>query len=363
MLDRIKAILGYIGLWKGRASPDGGSPFDALSSSIGLLGTGGSYSVFSPEELVSRRLNSWKGWFCSAGCENIYINNDGNLYIGECKTGGMRGNIYDNHVDVPSEWIECDQDRCRYVQDMRLRKARRRELISQRLPPSRKPVEGEAKGFDRVVPYSRGDFEKFPMSVTWNLGRHCNYSCHYCHPSISNNYESHKSWGSLKHAADNIEKHFLFGKRARWILTGGEPTVNPKFMDLVKYLHEKGHRLHTQTNAGRRTDYYEELVGYSSIGFSVHLRYFQEEAFLGICRSLMDRVGSGRAKNGFEIHIMVPPDTLDMALNIKDKILGLPGFDNFSHIHLKPLHKIGIKKADGMLEYDGDEYERILAHA
>ena len=339
--------------------------FGDLSTSVDLVNANGECASFSPEELMSRKLNSWKGWYCSAGSENIYVNHDGNVYVGACKVGGVMGNVYDYSLDVAQEWIECDEEWCMCGQDMQLRKARTKELVPRSFPPFKKIANKEIREYDWVLPNQFDGFSRFPRSVTWDLGRRCNYSCHYCHPSISNTYESHKSWGSLKHAADNIIKNFARGKKVKWIFTGGEPTINPNFMELIKYLHEKWHNLHTQTNASRRADYYSELIEYSSIGISLHLEYYREEKFLGVCRAIREKMADhkGAAKHWFEIRIMVAPNTIETALGIREKILTLPGFENFQNIHFSPLYKTGLEEtADRMVEYDGDEYERIIAH-
>ena len=337
------------------------------SASVNLVNTDGECASFSPEELMSRRLNSWKGWYCSAGSENIYISHDGNLYVGTCKVGGMRGNVFDGHFDLPGTWIQCDKEWCMCGHDMRLRKARRKDLIPMCSPQSIKTTNNKLKDGDWVMPYHFNAFKHFPAFITWDIGRRCNYSCHYCHPHVSNTYEAHKTWGSLHYAVDKVLDFFLdhYRVRAKWVFTGGEPTINPDFMRLVEYLFAKGHIIHTQTNASRHADYYAKLIEYSSIGISLHLEYYREDKFLNICRAVMDKMMSGNknaSEQWFEIRIMVPPRMYAMALDIKNKILGLPRFSNFRNIHFSPLYKIG-GETDQMLEYDDGEYAQIIAHA
>ena len=321
--------------------------------------------LLSPEEVMAHRFNSWKGWSCSAGIENIYVSHDGNVYVGTCKVGGMICNIFDGLHEFPQQWTVCNKEWCMCGQDMQLRKTRRKELIPKCYPPTEESIDHDLKDFDWVMPYHFDSFKRFPKFVTWDLGRRCNYSCHYCHPSISNTYESHKSWGSLKFAVDTIVECFTKEEKARWIFTGGEPTINPHFMTLVKYLYERGHSLHTQTNAGRHFNYYAELIEYSSIGISLHLKYYRESSFLKTCQAIIDkkRDNENAARCWFGIRIMVPPKMLQMALDIKSSILALPGFEDFQHIHLSPLYKTGVNETDQMLEYDKDEHNQIIAHA
>jgi MoaA/NifB/PqqE/SkfB family radical SAM enzyme len=79
-----------------------------------------------------------------------------------------------------------------------------------------------------------------PMVVTWDLGRRCNYDCTYCESTRHDNISAH-------HSLDEFKSTFSFIKQ--WVglynehrnektntsinFTGGEPTVNPNFWDLV----------------------------------------------------------------------------------------------------------------------------------
>lgn len=335
------------------------------TKSVSFVNLSGESMALSSEEILSRRLNSWKGWFCSAGRENLYISHDGNVYVATCKVGGVKGNVFDCFFPLQKKWTRCAKERCMCGQDMQLRKARTEDLILKtNSVPSEQSTVNHLTHVDWVVPYHFETFLDFPKFVTWDLGRRCNYSCDYCHPSISNTYEAHKSWGSLKYAADNIEVSFLRGAKAKWVFTGGEPTINPSFMNLIKYLREKGHNLHTQTNGSRTPNYYAELIEYSSVGISLHLKYYQEKSFLKTCQAVIDQQqGEGRARYmWFGIRIMVPPKMLKMALEIKHKILSLPRFESFQNIHLSPLYKTELFKIDEMIEYDKEEYDEIIAH-
>lgn len=58
------------------------------------------------------RNNSWKGWSCSAGIENILVDWDGNIFRGWCKVGGAIGNVRDESITFPEDWISCTKDLC-----------------------------------------------------------------------------------------------------------------------------------------------------------------------------------------------------------------------------------------------------------
>ncbi len=82
-----------------------------------------------------------------------------------------------------------------------------------------------------------------PMMVTWDLGRRCNYDCSYCEDLHHNNYSRHRTVDELKHALDFIKEYIDIYNSSRTNhfethlnFTGGEPTVNPNFWDLVDYV-------------------------------------------------------------------------------------------------------------------------------
>ena len=100
------------------------------------------------------------------------------------------------------------------------------------------------------------------FSVDWYIGKRCNFSCSYCVDYLHDNHSPHVPLENMKILADAIiDKH---GHNVYWSLTGGEPTINPKFMDLCKYIkNERGARhISLTTNGSRTAKYLKELYQY-----------------------------------------------------------------------------------------------------
>jgi sulfatase maturation enzyme AslB (radical SAM superfamily) len=82
------------------------------------------------------------------------------------------------------------------------------------------------------------------FQVTWDLGRRCNYDCSYCPAIRHDNFSPHASLEELKKNADFVFKYISLYmkyrnyKEASISFTGGEPTVNPNFIEFIKYLNE-----------------------------------------------------------------------------------------------------------------------------
>ena len=83
------------------------------------------------------------------------------------------------------------------------------------------------------------------FQVTWDVGRRCNYDCSYCPTHRHDNFSPHASLEDLKKNADFVLRYidlymtYRFYKRASINFTGGEPTVNPNFIEFIGYLKKR----------------------------------------------------------------------------------------------------------------------------
>jgi len=83
------------------------------------------------------------------------------------------------------------------------------------------------------------------FQITWDLGRRCNYDCSYCPPHRHDNFSRHATFDELKSSVDFVLKYadlyntYRNYKEVGFTFTGGEPTVNPYFIDFFKYLRAK----------------------------------------------------------------------------------------------------------------------------
>jgi MoaA/NifB/PqqE/SkfB family radical SAM enzyme len=108
------------------------------------------------------------------------------------------------------------------------------------------------------------------IKVEWNLGKRCNYDCSYCPSVIHDNFSLHTDINILKKTVDKLAK---INKPIRLSFTGGEPTVHPKFQELISYSKEKGISWISITTNGTRTfDFYKSLPVDQYV-FSLHFEY------------------------------------------------------------------------------------------
>jgi len=79
--------------------------------------------------------------------------------------------------------------------------------------------------------------------LVWDLGKRCNFDCTYCHSGMHNNFSPHSSLEELKETMVFIDEYYTL--YSQWhktprvgsiTFTGGEPTVNPAFYNLITWI-------------------------------------------------------------------------------------------------------------------------------
>jgi sulfatase maturation enzyme AslB (radical SAM superfamily) len=82
------------------------------------------------------------------------------------------------------------------------------------------------------------------LTVTWDVGRRCNYDCTYCPAHRHDNFSPHASLETLQDTAKFVFEYgelltrFKTNKRLNLNFTGGEPTVNPNFLKFGEWLRD-----------------------------------------------------------------------------------------------------------------------------
>ncbi len=145
--------------------------------------------------------------------------------------------------------------------------------------------------------------ERRPV-VVWNITRRCNLRCVHCYSDSDNQrYPGELTWDEMVRVVDDLAD---FGVPVL-LLSGGEPTIHPRFLDLSRYARAKGLRLTLSTN-GTLID--EEMaaqlkeLGYGYVGISLDGIGETHDRFRGrfgtfdkvmrairACRSIEQKVG------------------------------------------------------------------------
>jgi len=121
------------------------------------------------------------------------------------------------------------------------------------------------------------------FSITWMLGKRCNYSCVYCPDYWHDNTSQHHSLEKLQSSWLKLHQQ-TFKKDLKYKIsfTGGEVTANKNFLPFVKWLKENYNcdKILVSTNGSAGKNYYLKLAKeVSDIIFSVHSEFINEQEF------------------------------------------------------------------------------------
>ena len=118
--------------------------------------------------------------------------------------------------------------------------------------------------FDNSVVESAGLEMNFPIvhQILWDITRRCNYDCDYCWPSVHNNVEPHHEYEKIIQTIDKAVDHWAEGDEIRWNFGGGEPSMHPKFLEILEYLNYKKQWVLVTTNGSRSKKFWSEAVKY-----------------------------------------------------------------------------------------------------
>jgi MoaA/NifB/PqqE/SkfB family radical SAM enzyme len=117
------------------------------------------------------------------------------------------------------------------------------------------------------------------FSVVWDTGRFCNYDCTYCEATRHNNFSKHKplsefkdTFKFIKEWTDTYNEHRITPAPVHINFTGGEPTANPNFWELIDHIKSHpGYTLSLTTNGAWPKKKSEKIAeNFASVTVSYH---------------------------------------------------------------------------------------------
>jgi MoaA/NifB/PqqE/SkfB family radical SAM enzyme len=291
----------------------------------------GEWRDWSTDELVGNKYNYLKGWKCGAGVENLFIDMDGNVWTASCREGGRLGNVFQN-FSIPDKWIDCTKDICSCGADLFIPKVSKIEFKNL-LNKSNGGVtnfQKRNKELETFVALER-THASTKKQIYWEIGRRCNYDCGYCWPWIHNNTEQHKTLEVLMSATKKLEETFTKGQSVNFIISGGEPTVNPGFLEWLTYLNTQGHHISLHSNGSRLPKYYRDVIHYGDLNLSVHFEFYNKDKFLKVVEAVLDEKikHDNEGVGHLEIKVMMPPGFLEKALELENDLKNISDFINY----------------------------------
>lgn len=283
---------------------------------------------------------------------------------------GLMGNIREG-LDVPDDYLTCPYDHCGCGADVILSKCAKTKHFPL-MDVTLNGVEGTTRvdNFSETIEDSVAVEMNFPIpyQVLWDLGRRCNYNCTYCWPAVHSNTEKFPSKLAVINALDMIIDHWSYGEPIRWNFGGGEPTMHPDFIDILKHLKSRNQWVLVTTNGSRSTKFWREAVQYvNSVNMSAHFASMDlykgnEDRFVEICKIIMDHHDKVDDDNWLEIKLMTPPGLLERAQNFRDRINAIenwhtPGANGRQKGSMSLVPIRDIEDASSLVEYSENEIE------
>lgn len=155
------------------------------------------------------------------------------------------------------------------------------------------------------------------IKVEWNLGKRCNYDCGYCPTEIHDNTSPHTDIEILKYTVDKLN---ALNKPIRLSFTGGEPTVHPKFEELINYAKHVGISwINVTTNGTRKPEWYinQRVDQYV---FSLHFEHDWKRV-----SNTVAKVYQGKP-DGTLVHVIAHHDCMDNVREVAEyfKVIKVP---------------------------------------
>ena len=137
---------------------------------------------------------------------------------------------------------------------------------------------------DEQLKWSSYDFTKIPyddivqvgqrtllyrdlFTVSWLLGRFCNYRCSYCWPYARSDRKDHRPTELCLKTIDSIKEQARGNgfNSFHFSLSGGEPTFHPGYLDILNYLandvsNTNYTSVHMTSNCSRPMKWFEQYV-------------------------------------------------------------------------------------------------------
>ena len=239
---------------------------------------------------------------------------------------GLLGNIFDG-FDLPTARAICKWKSCGCGADVFLAKAKN-DAAFENLAVYKDGFNGQYKTNQNLINSIKntdivGMEPNFPIpyQILWDLGRNCNYDCSYCWPSVHNRDSSHKSLETLITTADKIITKWSINQPIRWNFGGGEPTINPNFLNFIKYLKERNQFVLVTSNGSRPRKYWKDAIQHiNSVNLSVHFEFAEESKLLVNIEEICQHFDDHDDDHWLEIKLMCNPQSINRALVLRDDI-------------------------------------------
>lgn len=154
--------------------------------------------------------------------------------------------------------------------------------------------------FNQIVRFGQRTMLDRPLfSVSWILGRFCNYKCSYCWPYARSDKLDHLPFETYTNAVDEIKRQARENgfNQFHWSFSGGEPTAYKELLNLIRHLDDgvqtPYQSVHMTTNLSPGSKWWGSFCDITkdlqrrSITASYHAEFAKEQEFGDKCLQLI----------------------------------------------------------------------------
>jgi organic radical activating enzyme len=147
------------------------------------------------------------------------------------------------------------------------------------------------------------------LVVEWLLSSVCNYRCSYCPPELHDGRLRFPEWEAIEDFSRRLI-HAYRGRDVTLLLTGGEPTVYRRLLDLADLVHELGGAVAVLSNGSRALGWWEHAAGHlDEVILSYHAESADAARFVELASFLAPRVR-------LQVNVVMAPRHFDACLAV-----------------------------------------------
>ena len=292
--------------------------------------------------------NSFRNWYCGVGFNFLSVRQDGTVFGSVCRNGGKMGNIF-TEFKLPDEPIRCPVSKCTCGADHYILKSKRKRDFKYLRKTKEVKILKDEK-IKTLVGYLGG--KENHIRINWVMSKRCNYDCSYCPSYVHDNFSPHLSFERFKTGFDNIVSQTK-GKDLSFRFTGGEPTINPEYMKMVRHVNSFGYKVHTNTNGTANASKLRELINAGGIRLSIHQEFTNHDKIIDKIEEIYREKVDGK----LNIEYMLLPGRLDECKKFFDDLV--PEFFPNLRYSIDPLMYKSRDDDDIMYDYSEEELDVI----
>ena len=188
----------------------------------------------------------------------------------------------------------------------------------------------------------RKNYETF--FVTWSLHNFCNFRCEYCPSNLNNGTTKNINFEKVKKFYFKL-KQIVGSKKIIFAFSGGEPTLHPEFVDIIKFLSDNECEICMTTNGSRGIEWWKQAEPYiDHMVISYHPRWTKKD-------KLKEDIDFLSETCWINLDLMMIPEYWDAILKVGETF---KGYKNVAVTYL-PIQQDFGTKSKGLINYSPEQ--------